>query len=172
VATVVREDLAGCEGFRLESQLGLHGWVEETWLGPAGEPAALAIRTIDGRDGLLVVEEVGAVVPESQLVVMRREGRLLELDVPRIESAPADGTRRLSASWQTTGETLELPWPPGPIRRLMLALRPWRLAPPPRPEAERPLWQVVALLYTALGVIVGLVIAAAFIIAYYVTGNF
>jgi hypothetical protein len=172
MATVVREDLAACAGFRLESPLGLVGWVEEVWLGPAGEPAALATRTIDGRDGLLLVKEVETVIPESELVVMRRDGRLLELDVPRLESIAADGATHLSASWQTTGETLELPWPPGPFRRLLLALRPWRLAPPPRPEAERPLWQVVAVLYAALGVIVGLVIAAAFVVAYYVTGTF
>ena len=170
MATVARDDLAGCEGFRLESPVGLLGWVEEIWLGPAGEPAALAIRTIDGRDGLLVAQEVETVVPESELVVMRRDGRLLELDVPRIERAPSDGTRRLSASWRTTGETLELPWPPGPFRRLMLALRPWRLAPPPRVGADRPLWQVIAVLYTTLAVIVGLVIAAAFIVARLVTG--
>jgi hypothetical protein len=167
----VRDELAACAGFRLESPLGLVGWIEEVWLGLGGEPAALATRTIDGRDGLLLIEEVETVIPESELVIMRRDARLLELDVPRLERTSTDGATHVSASWQTTGETLDLPTPPGPFRGLMLALRPWRLAPPPRPEADRPLWQVVALLYAALGAIVGLVIAAAFIVAYYVTGS-
>ena len=171
MATVLQQEHVRCEDFRVESPLGLIGWVEETWLGPTGEAAALAIRTIDGRDGLLVVEDVETAIPESELVVMRRNGRLLELDVPRIELAETDGTGRLLASWKTTGETLELPWPPGPLRRLLLILRPWRLAPPPRPGGERSLWQVVFLLYTALALIVVLVIGLAFLIARIVTGS-
>ena len=36
MATSVRHELAGCEGFRLESPQGLAGWIEETWLGADG----------------------------------------------------------------------------------------------------------------------------------------
>jgi hypothetical protein len=171
MAVVVPDHLFGCDGFRVESREGLLGWVEEAWLGPSGAPVALAIRTIDGRRGLLVGEEIETVVLEHELVVMRRGGRLLELDVPHAEIASVDGTPVVSASWQTTGEVLEPPRPPGPIRRALLALRPWRLAPPPRPDAERPLWQMVAVLYTSLALIVAFVIGLSFLVARLVTGN-
>src|SRR5438552_259053 len=171
MATVVQHRLLGCDGFRVESPEGLLGWIEETWLGPSREPTALAIRTIDGRRGLLVAGEIETVDLERELVVMRRGGRLLELDVPHAEIASVDGAADVSASWQTTGEVLEPPLPPGPVRRALLALRPWRLAPPRRPEAERPLWQIVAVLYTSLALIVTLVIGLAFLVARLVTGN-
>jgi hypothetical protein len=171
MATVVPDRLLGCDGFCVDSPEGLLGWVEETWLGPSREPTALAIRTIDGRRGLLVAGEIETVVSERELVVMRRGGRLLELDVPRVEVASVDGAAVVSASWQTTGEMLELPPPPGPMRRALLAFRPWRLAPPPRPDAERPLWQTVAVLYTSLALIVTLLIGLAFLVARLMTGH-
>ncbi len=162
--TVPHENLSGCEGFRVESPLGMLGWVEETWLGPEGDAAAMAVRTIDGRDGLLLVEDVDAALHESELVLIHPAARLLELDVPRVEST-GNGSTALTASWQTTGEVLELPQPPGMFRHALLVLRPWRLAPPPRPGAERSLWQLVAALYTALAMIVGLIIVIAFLVA-------
>ncbi len=168
MATVVRDKLAACEGFRVESPLGLLGWVEETWLGSTGETVALAIRTIDGRDGLLLAEEVESIARERELVSMRGESRLLELDVPRVEASSADG---LSASWQTTGEVLEPPEPPGFVDRALLAIRPWRLAPPTRPEAERPVWQLVVMLYVALALIVGLLIGLDFLFARLIAGS-
>jgi hypothetical protein len=169
MATVVRHELAGCEGFRVESPEGMLGWVEETWLGAAGEPVALAIRTVDGRDGLLVAEDVEAVAPESEFLSMRARTRLLELELPRVETASSNG---LAASWRTTGEPLDPPpEPPGAVAHALLAVRPWRLAPPPKPAAERPLWQQVAILYSALTVIVAVVIAAAFIAAWIASGS-
>jgi hypothetical protein len=169
MATVVHQELLGCDGFRVESASGLVGWVEEIWLGPSHDPAAVAVRTVDGRRGLLLADEIETVIPEHEDVRMKRTGRLLELDVPRVASSP-DGDRPVSASWQTTGETLEPPTPPGPLQLAVLALRPWRLAPPPRAEAERPMWQQVAVLYTVIGAIVVLVIALAFIVARIATG--
>jgi hypothetical protein len=171
MSTVVPDRLPACDGFRLESPEGLLGWVEEAWLGPSREPTALAIRTIDGRRGLLVAGQIETVVPESELVVMHPGGRLLELDVPQVEIASVDGAPVVSASWQTTGEVLEPPLPPGPVRRALLVARPWRLAPPPRPVAERPLWQLVAVLYTSLALIVTIVIVLAFLVARLVTGS-
>jgi hypothetical protein len=171
VATALRHHLLGCDGFRVETPEGLLGWVEETWLGPSRQPTALAIRTIDGRRGLLVAEEIETAIPESELIVMRSDGRLLELEVPRAEIASADSSPVVSASWQTTGETLERPSPPSALQRTILALRPWRLAPPPRSAAEPALWQLVALLYTALAFIVALVIGLAFLAAHLATGT-
>ena len=170
--TVVPGRLLGGDGVRVGSREGLLGWVEEAWLGPSGEQTALAIRTIDGRRGLLVAGEIETIILEDELVVMRRGGRLLELDVPHVEKALVEGVAVLSASWETTGEVLEqLPPPPGAMRRALLALRPWRLAPPPRPVKERPLWQLVAVLYISLALIVTLVIGLAFLVARLVTGN-
>jgi hypothetical protein len=170
VAISVREQLVGCDGFRVDSPDGLLGWVEETWLGPSRGPAALAVRTVDGRRGLLVAEEIETVIPEYQLVVMGRHGRLLELDVPRVATSAA-GDRIVSASWRTTGETLDPPDPPSVLTRALLAVRPWRLAPPPEPESERPVWQLVSFLYTALALIIVLVIGLAFLAARLVTGS-
>ncbi|HSC51502.1 MAG TPA: hypothetical protein VLD16_14670 [Gaiellaceae bacterium] len=168
MATVVRHELAGCEGFRLETPRGLVGWVEETWLGAADEPVALAIRLIDGRDGLLLAEDVEAVVADSELLLMRAGARLLELDVPHVQTASPG---ELSASWRTTGELLQLPDPPGPLTRGLLGIRPWRLAPPPRPAAERPLWLTLVEVYAALTLIVGLLIGLDFLVAWLTTGS-
>ena len=167
MATVVRHKLAGCEGFRVESPQGLLGWVEETWLGSAGEPAALAVRTIDGRDGLLLADEVESVLRESEFLVMRPESRLLELDLPRVEAS----SNGLAASWRTTGELLEPPDPPGVLARAQLAVRPWRLAPPRSPGADPPFWQALIGMYVALAVIVGVMIGLCFLLARLVSGN-
>jgi hypothetical protein len=165
VAIAAQEQLFGCDGFRVESPEGLLGWVEETWIGPSREPTALAVRTLDGRRGLLVAEDVERVNRDHDLVVMDGNGRLLELDVPRVVTAASDGNRIVQASWETTGETLEPPDPPGVLQRALLVIRPWRLAPPPQPGADRPLWQQIAVLYTVLAVIVLVVIGLAFLIA-------
>ena len=167
MATVVRHELARCEGFRLETDLGLAGWVEETWLGAGDEPVALAIRLIDGRDGLLLAEDVATVIREHELLTMRAGSRLLELELPRVLAS----NNGLSASWRTTGEPLELPDPPGLIDRALLGIRPWRLAPPPRPEAGRPLWLTLVAIYTALAVIAGLLIGLDYLISWLVTGS-
>jgi hypothetical protein len=169
MTTAVQHDLLGCNGFRLETQDGLLGWVEETWLGEDSEPVALAIRTIDGRDGLLLAEDVEALSRENELLLMHQGARLLELDVPRVDTASSNG---LAASWRTTGAPLEpLPEPPGPVDRALLAIRPWRLAPPPKADAERPLWLTLVGLYSALAAIVGGVIALCFLIAWLATGS-
>jgi hypothetical protein len=167
MAILVRHTLAGCEGFRVESSQGLLGWVEEIWLGPAGETAALAVRTIDGRDGLLLVEDVESVLVESELLLMTSGSRLLALDFPRIESSD----NGLAASWRTTGEVLEPPDPPGVLERALLSIRPWRLAPPRRAGADPSFWPALIGLYVALAVIVGVMIGLCFLIARLVTGN-
>ena len=66
MAAAVRERLKSCDGFRVESPNGPIGSVEESWLDPSDEPTAMAVRMADGRRGLLVADEVQAVVPESE----------------------------------------------------------------------------------------------------------
>jgi hypothetical protein len=171
VATAVRHDLLGCDGFRVESERGLIGWVEEAWLGPSHDPAALAIRTVDGRRGLLLASEVESVAAERELVHMDRHGRLLELGVPQFETAALGGEPIVAASWHTTGLTLEPPPPPGLLLRALLRVRPWRLSAPPRPLAERPLWQSVAVFYTCVALIVGLLIGLDFLVARLAAGS-
>jgi heme/copper-type cytochrome/quinol oxidase subunit 2 len=51
------------------------------------------------------------------------------------------------------------------VQRALLTVRPWRLAPPPKHEAERPMWQTIAVLYACLAVIVGIVTGLAFLAA-------
>lgn len=161
MATVTQERLRGCDGFRVETPTGLLGWVEETWLGRAGEPAALAVRALDGRRALLLADDVETVLAGQDTVVVGREPTLLELAAPRI-----DGTRSpVTASWSTTGAVLEPPRAPGLLRRLVLGRRTWRLAPPPRPWVERPLWQVAGLLYAGIIVLAALVMTLAFSVA-------
>lgn len=167
MATAVRHDISACEGFRLESPNGLVGWVEETWLGDSNEPVALAIRLIDGREGLLLAEDVYAVIRESEVLTMRESARLLELELPHLQASE----NGISASWRTTGEPLELPEPPGLAKRALLMIRPWRLSPPRRPEAERPIWVTLAAMYAALALIVGLLIGLDFLSAWLVTGS-
>ena len=86
-----------------------------------------------------------------------------------MDTASSNG---LAASWRTTGAPLEPPpEPPGAIDHALLTIRPWRLAPPPKPDAERPLWLTLLGVYTALAVIVGGVIALCFLIAWLATGS-
>lgn len=171
MATAVRHDLLGCDGFRVEAGRGLVGWVEEAWLGASNEPSALAVRTVEGRRGLLLAEEVEFVARERELVHMAGDGQLLELDAPHFESASGDGRQIITASWHTTGLTLDPPPPPGPTQRALLRVRPWRLAAPPQPMSERPFWQTVIVLYACLAMIVGLVIGLSFLAARIFAGN-
>jgi hypothetical protein len=171
VATVAHPDLKCCDGFRVESPIGLLGWVEEPWLSASGEPTALAVRMVDGRRALLLVGDVTGVEPEREEVFAREHGALLELGAPRVEAIDGDGgAPTLVASWRTTGATLEPPSPPGLVRRTALAVRPWRLAPPP-PEGADPPWQSIALMLLLVTTLVCLEIALAFGIAYLVTGR-
>src|SRR5207253_563235 len=99
--------------------------------------------------------------------------RMLELGTPHLERRPAADGRppRLAASWQTTGEVLDPPEPPGKLRHALLELRPWRLAPPPAPGGEQPVWHALLLLFPLLGLMIALEITLAFAIAYLVTGR-
>lgn len=173
MATIEVERLHGCDGFRVETPRGLLGWVEEAWLGPDEEPAALALRLLDGRRGLLLAGDVEAIVPDREEVHVRGPARVLELGPPHVELAAVDGATptRLAASWQTTGELLEPPEPPGKLRHALLQLRPWRLAPPARNGDERSVWHALALLFPALGLLIAFEITLAFTIAYLVTGH-
>jgi hypothetical protein len=159
MATLPRRRLSACDGFRVEGPRGLVGWVEESWLGPDGEPAAFAARTLDGQRGLLLADDIVSVVGDEETVVVRSDARLLELGAPRLDQASP-----LHALWSTTGATIEPPAPPGLLRRAALARRPWRLVPPAEPR-ERPLWEIALLLYAAIAVLAALFMLAAFAVA-------
>ncbi len=95
--------LQSCDGFSVEGLEGLIGWVEETWLDDSGHPAALAVRTSDGRRAPLLTDAVRAIDPDTQQVIVAAHLELKELDSPRIASA--DST--VTASWRTTGAVVE-----------------------------------------------------------------
>jgi hypothetical protein len=155
---VTRGDLRGCDGFRVESPAGLLGWVEEVWLDTSDEPEALAIRTTEGRRALLEADDVESLDLEQGWVVVGAEPSLLELDAPRV-----DGSR--AASWRTTGKVLPVPSPPGLVDRILRRSR--RRAA----REERPIWQVVGVLYGVLVLLIVGFMTLAFLVAYLVTGS-
>jgi hypothetical protein len=139
--------LRNADGYVVESPHGDVGEVEEVWLDPDG-PCALAVRVKDGRRALLLDRDVVAVDPERRWVVVPEEAQLLELDAPRLS---ADGGAP-AASWSTTGNRV--------------AIAPAGLPPEspaePAPGGERPFWQMIAILYVGLLVIVVFVTALVF----------
>jgi hypothetical protein len=161
-------ELRVSDGFRVESPRGRLGVVEEVWVGDGGEPEALAVRTVDGRHGLVLVDEVDAVLVEQEQVVVE-EPTLLELEPPHVDGSRRDGgIPRLTASWTTTGEVLPLPEP----GRLRLPFTRTHLdAAAPQVFVERPLWQMVAILYGSITLIAVVVCALAFLVPLLVVGH-
>jgi hypothetical protein len=161
MALVAEESSRLCDtdGFLVESPEGDVGRVEEVWLDVDDEPCALAVRTGDGRHALLLDEDIVTVDREHRWVVVPSAPRLLELAPPRIS---LDGGARLAASWETTGEAVELP--SGPARGR------FRRAKARRDLEERPLWLVIACLYGWLALAVALMLGLAFGIAALVGG--
>jgi hypothetical protein len=158
------------EGFLVKSPGGAIGRVEEIWVDQANEPRALAVRTNDGRHGLLLGEDVVAVQHEQRWVVAPSRPTLLELEPPRLSMIADRGgsERRIAASWQTTGAIL--PAAPRPTRRWRLSFPDHRRAAVRPDSVERPLWGTVATLYAALVFVVAFVITLAFVIARLVSG--
>ena len=160
--------LRASDGFRVESPRGRLGVVEEVWVGDGGEPEALAVRTVDGRHGLVLVEDVDAVLVDEEQVVVE-EPTLLELEQPHVDGRGNGGSPRLTASWATTGEVLPLPEPGA---RLHLPFTNTRMdAAAPQVFVERPLWQMVAILYGAITLIALVLVALAFLIPLLVVGH-
>lgn len=157
------------DGFLVESPAGDLGWVEEVWLGDGGEPKAVAVRTADGRHGLLLDEDIVSVDREQRWVVVPEEPKLLELGAPRI--APESSSRgALAALWATTGSALTVT--PRPHRLWHVPYRPAEPRPAiPRRKAERPVWQGVALLLATIALLVAFTITLAYTIADLVTGG-
>jgi hypothetical protein len=143
--------------FVVDSADGGLGRVEEIWLGPDGDPQAVVVRAKDRSRALLLEEDVLAVDHERGRVVARPGADLLELEAPRLASR--DGDAHLAASWSTTGTVLHhFERTPAPTRRRRLT-------------TDRPLWQVIAILYTAVGFLVLFAIALVFVIARLVEGS-
>jgi hypothetical protein len=158
--------LDGTEGFVVESTAGDLGWVEEVWVADSNEPGALAVRTIEGRHGLLMAEDVLTVDREYHWVVVGPEPALLELDSPRLlADEKRDAGGRVAASWSTTGE----------VFRVTPRRRPWRVPFLRRrstsaPAQEPRLWQSVAVLLSSIALLVVFVATLAFLVARLVTG--
>jgi hypothetical protein len=142
--------LRDADGYVVESPFGDVGEVEEVWLDGDG-PCAVAVRVKDGRRALLLDRDIAAIDPEHRWVVVPEEVQLLELDAPRLSTdggAPA-------ASWSTTGGRLEIA-PRQPTAEGLTE---------PAEKGERPLWEMIAILYAALLVIVLVVTALVFLVA-------
>ena len=159
MAIASRHVLIDCDGFCVEAGRRPLGWVEETWLGPDDEPAALALHLVDGRRGLLLAADVAQVQPERERVVARDDAAVLELAAPHLVGEGA-------AAWATTGAVVE-PLAGGSLRpEALLELRPWRLR-----AARTSEWRVFPLLLTGIFALIGLEIALVFLVAYLVTGR-
>jgi hypothetical protein len=160
MATAARE-LRDTEDYAVETPAGAIGRVEEVWLGPEGEAQALAVRTRDGAHALLLDEHVVTVDREHRWVVVEEHADLLELDAPRLVSR--DG--RVAAEWATTGALVH---PEASEWLAGLSAVVHRRAPR---SADRPLWQLVVILYGAIGLIVLFVVALVFLVAWVATGS-
>jgi hypothetical protein len=161
MASLSDHRLSDTEGYLVESPEGEIGRVEEVWLDQTGLPRALAVRTGGGRHGLLLESDVVAVQREQGWVVVPSRPPLLELAPPRLAGDQA----AFVASWSTTGATL----PTEPRRPRLHPALPRRAQRAPE-QGERPLWRTVLVLYGCLALIVGLVTAAAFLVADLVGG--
>jgi hypothetical protein len=159
MATVAGE-LRDTEDYAVETPVGAIGRVEEVWLGPGGDPQALAVRTSDGSHALLLDEDVVTVDRAHRWVVVDEHPALLELGRPQLVAR--DG--RVSAQWETTGAVV-YPEPAVRLGALRAALQPH--APD---QAGRPLWQLVAILYSAVTLIVVAVIGLVFLVSWIVSG--
>jgi hypothetical protein len=144
--------LRSADGYVVESPHGDVGEVEEVWL-DHDDPCALAVRFKDGRRALLLSRDVVAVDRERRWVVVPEEAQLLELDAPRLKAGEAP-----TASWSTTGNVVAIA--PRDDRNVAAARR-----AEPSGTAERPLWEMIAILYVGLLVIVAFVTALAFTVA-------
>ena len=160
MATVVRE-LRDTEDYAVETPDGSIGQVEEIWLGSAGDPQAVAVRTTDGVHALLLDEDVVTVDREHGWIVVGEHPELLELAAPRVVSR----NEGLAAEWATTGTVVH----PEPSTRLA-GFRAARHRHAPHLGA-RPLWQQIAILYGAVALIVLLVVALVFLVAWAATGS-
>jgi hypothetical protein len=167
-ATERRElTLERTEDFVVESTDGDLGWVEEVWVAEANEPGALAVRTTEGRHGLLLAEDVLAIDREYRWVVVRPEATLLELDSPRMstEREGAD-VGRVSASWSTTGEVFRA----APRRRRSRSAFRRRRSKAASTDREPRLWRAVAALLSFIALLVVVVVALAVVIPWLVAG--
>jgi hypothetical protein len=170
IAVSTPQALRDCDGFWVDSPEGRVGFIGEVWLGPGDEPKAFAVHTTEGRHGLLLSDDVLALSPEDETVVLRSGATLLELQPPRLGS-DADGPAPITAFWATSGATLSLPNPSGGISGIarLRATRPRSVGP--TLATERPIWATIAVLYLSLAVIVAVVIGLAFLIAWLIAGQ-
>lgn len=159
MATVAQ--LQTCDGFTVESPDGCLGWVEETWLGADGHPAALAVRTSDGRRALLLAEEVLAVDADAQEVLVGADADLRALEPPRLTSAD-------TATWHATEEHLTAAAATAHAVPQLPALAAARAATSHR---DRAVWHSIAIALACIATLVAFEIGLAFGIAYLVTGN-
>ena len=165
MATDTQITIGNSDGFEVLTPRGFIGWVEETWLDGRDDPTAFVLRISDGRRGLLLAESVMDCVRDRRSLLVGSDVRVLELEPPHIDG-------ELSATWRATGVAIDLPEPPGPLHHALVERlhRPIVSTPAPRPS-ERPLWQLLAILYSCLGLIALTLVGLDFLIAYISTGR-
>jgi hypothetical protein len=154
------------DGFEVVTPSGLVGWVEEVWLGESDEPAALALRLLDGRRGLLLVTDVRETVAERCVIRVPATVRLLELQPPHLETG-RDGP---AASWTCTGAIVVPPEPPGHLHQAILSMhRP--VVPQHGQRPERPIWQILLGICAGAALLALAITGLCILVAYLVTGG-
>jgi len=153
--------LQTCDGFTVENPDGCLGWVEETWLGADGHPAALAVRTPDGLRALMLVDDVLAVDPDAQEVLVGADADLRVLEPPRLTSAD-------TATWHASEEHLTATAAAAHAAPTTPALSAARAATTHR---DRTVFRAIAIALAAIAALVAFEIGLAFGIAVLVTGN-
>jgi hypothetical protein len=170
MATAPELELTDTDGFVVESPAGDVGSVEDVWLDQHGVPYGLAVRSHEGRHGLLLRSEILAVDHDYRWVVVGPEAKVLELQRPRLAEEPDAPGASLAARWETTGELM-----PAPARQLPFGGVATRLsrAVTGRLRIRRnvPPAYAVALFLVALVVIVATTIALVFLAADIIAGE-
>lgn len=150
MATAVTQ-LASCDGFTVDAPAGCLGLVEETWLDDESRPGALAVRTPDGRRGLLLARDVLGVDLDTEQVIASADAALLALDPPRL--AAENGA--IAATWRASGG--ELSPRPAAVR-----------APSTHPPA---LLRLAAFGLGGLATFVGILVGIDYLITYLISGR-
>jgi hypothetical protein len=164
--SAVATAIGNCDGYTVATPAGVVGWVEELWLDDSDAAAALAVRLLDGRRGLLVRNEIDEVAHERRTVTIDSRARILRLEPPHVHDGP-DGAQ--VASWAATGAQLELPEPAGLIRGALVGLH--RPSVPRTTDGGISTFKTIVTMFVTIALLGISVIGLDILVAYLATGH-
>jgi hypothetical protein len=158
--------IGNCDGYGVETPVGVVGWVEEMWLDDRDDPTALAVRLLDGRRGLLVQDQITEVSHDHRAVTIASDARILQLEPPHVQGNGGTPV----ASWAASGAALELPEPAGLVRGAFAGLHRPPVPKAPEDAGDSTLRTILAM-FIGIAIIGVAVIALDILVAYAVTGH-